>query len=108
MIVSSEVILGKIFKNIWLSDLQLNIPTMTNEECLLYYQENVVITKEESINIILNTAYQNNDSWKNERSKRITGTTCYHQLYTYSKNKAPNWNKKVMSITNRHKHVLKQ
>lgn len=36
------------------------------------------------------------DSWLRERKYRITGSTCYG-LYTYTKNKNPNWSKKCIN-----------
>lgn len=43
---------------------------------------------------------ESNEMWKNERRIRITGTTCY-PLYTHSKNKNPNWEKKCNAHLNK-------
>ena len=37
--------------------------------------------------------FKNKISWKQERQFRVTGSRCY-ALYTYTKNKAPNWEQK--------------
>lgn len=37
------------------------------------------------------------DYWQKARKFRITGSICY-QIYTYTKNKKPNWSKKCCDI----------
>ena len=37
---------------------------------------------------------QNSASWQKERKVRLTASRCY-ELFTYSKNKSPNWPKKI-------------
>lgn len=45
----------------------------------------------------LETQEQNTNLWLSERKKRITGSTCY-QLYTYTSNKNPDWDKKIKRL----------
>lgn len=45
------------------------------------------------------TIGQQNNAWKIERRKRITASSAY-KLYTYTKNKNPNWRKKISDYVN--------
>lgn len=62
-----------------------------------FYLEKVVVTKEEAINICILTTKQQNDLWRQARKCRITGSVCY-ELYTYTRNKNPDWNGKVQKV----------
>ena len=42
----------------------------------------------------INFENQNSASWQKERKVRLTASRCY-ELFTYSKNKNPNWPKKM-------------
>ncbi|XP_054711621.1 uncharacterized protein LOC129221191 [Uloborus diversus] len=60
------------------------------------FKEKVCVGQEEAQNLA--SLKQHSDEWFCERRKRITGSTCY-SLFTYARNKNPNWKKKVQSIT---------
>lgn len=66
----------------------------------LFYSTNVVVTKEKCVEICLATTKQSDSwEWTIERKKRITASNCYG-LYTYTKNKSPDWAKKAQSHIN--------
>lgn len=52
-----------------------------------------------SLSINKKTLLQNNIYWKNERRLRITASQCY-SLYTYTRNKNPDWDKKMLNYVN--------
>lgn len=52
-----------------------------------------------SLSIHNKTLAQNNFYWKQERRLRITASQCY-SLFTYTKNKNPDWEKKISSYIN--------
>ncbi|KAB0790239.1 hypothetical protein PPYR_15428 [Photinus pyralis] len=64
-----------------------------------YFRENIAVSIETALDIAMTTVEQNNDIWKNHRKLRITGSRCY-ELFTYCKNKDPNWKKKLFNIIN--------
>lgn len=55
------------------------------------------MTKDSAKQLALNTVCQNNSLWSDERKRRITGSNCY-SIFTYTKNKNPDWAKKVQSL----------
>lgn len=64
-----------------------------------FYEQNVQKNTEEIIKICDQTKNQDNSAWRMHRSIRITGSSCY-ELFTYFKNKNPDWNKKIESYLN--------
>lgn len=52
-----------------------------------------------SLSIHNKTLPQNNVYWKEERRLRITASQCY-SLFTYTKNKNPDWEKKISNYVN--------
>ncbi|CAG9834158.1 unnamed protein product [Diabrotica balteata] len=55
-----------------------------------FYNKEIFVNHENSINLCRATISQSGEVWRNARRMRITGTTCYN-VYTYCKNKNPNW-----------------
>ena len=66
-------------------------------ELLEFYDRTVKVAKEKSVHIASNTVGQADELWFQERFIRITGSKCY-SLFTYSKNKKPDCNKKLETI----------
>nr|XP_029712998.1 uncharacterized protein LOC115257492 [Aedes albopictus] len=64
-----------------------------------FYEKKVVKTVAEIIKICEQTKCQDNNAWRLHRSIRVTGSSCY-ELFTYSKNKNPDWTKKIQSYLN--------
>lgn len=65
-----------------------------------FYSSQVVCDTRRSVMICLETVTQSsNEKWKFERRKRITASQCYG-LFTYAKNKNPDWGKKINSYIN--------
>ncbi|XP_026285705.1 uncharacterized protein LOC113211528 [Frankliniella occidentalis] len=62
-----------------------------------YYRENVVVSEVEARNIFLDSTGQNNAVWDAAKYGRVTGSISY-ALYTYYKNKNPDWGKKIESV----------
>lgn len=60
-----------------------------------FYNENVLVNINSSIEIA--KFHQSEPKWLNERKKRITASNAY-ALYTYAKNKIPNWQKKIENL----------
>ena len=62
-----------------------------------YYDKFVCVSEEEARNLCLHTVGQSNDLWEKARYGKVTGSICY-ELFTYSKNKKPQWAKKLERI----------
>lgn len=62
-----------------------------------YYLTNVVINKEQAIDICNKTLNQSGPIWKKMRQCRITGTSAYN-FFTYAKGKNSDWGSKVKSV----------
>lgn len=62
-----------------------------------YYDNNVKIGDDASLNMCLSTVGQDNDLWDYYRFGRITGSVSY-PLFTYSKNKNAKWKQKLESV----------
>lgn len=71
---------------------QLDVTCTSN-----FYNENVKLIHSESVTLFMKTLGQSNDTWKKARMCRITGSICY-EICTYTRNKSPDWNKKVETI----------
>lgn len=100
--ISPEILAGKEYlEKIFMSvDLQLNDLNFTSPEASQFYNKYVMCSKEQSMILNENTISQNISSeWKKQRSLRITASKCY-TLYTYSKSKNQNWDKKCNSYIN--------
>lgn len=67
------------------------------EQRYKFYTENVMLTEDEAILMCKQTQLQNTELWLFERKKRITASKCY-DLYTYSRNKNPDWPLKISKI----------
>lgn len=63
-----------------------------------FYTEHISIDADGAINICKDS-FDNRGVWLSVRSKKVTGYVCY-PLYTYSTNKNPDWNKKIIQIYN--------
>lgn len=68
----------------------------TSDDHRKFYETNVVKSFTEISDICMHTKYQDNSSWRMNRSIRITGSSCY-ELYTYYRNKNADWTKKIQS-----------
>jgi YqaJ-like viral recombinase domain len=64
-----------------------------------FFMKNVQITNEEAMELCASTVQQNGPLWMRERKLRITGSVCY-SIFTYVKNKSPDWGKKLDSLMN--------
>jgi YqaJ-like viral recombinase domain len=73
--------------------IQLPEVDLSDADLLKFFDENVKIDLKSATELNKMTSTQNNPLWKNARKLRITASTCY-SLYTYSKNKNPDWEKK--------------
>lgn len=62
-----------------------------------FYKQYVLVDLDESLSISESTSAQNSMQWSLERSKRICASKAY-ELYTYTRNIAPNWRRKVMGL----------
>lgn len=62
---------------------------------LAFYQQHILVDFDKSLSISKNTEKQCTAEWHLERNKRIKASKAY-ELYTYTRNKNPNWRKKVM------------
>lgn len=70
-------------------------PNSTEKKIINFYNLSICVEKERALEIFELTMGQNTIIvWHSERAKRITASNCY-TLYTYSKNKNPNWPKKI-------------
>lgn len=77
-----------------------NLPTVVlNVQEEKYYNKNIIISKEEAINLAVVTVGQQNFIWQSARQCRITASHCY-ELYTYFYNKNPDWDKKIDKYLN--------
>nr|XP_042911498.1 uncharacterized protein LOC122272199 [Parasteatoda tepidariorum] len=90
--LEESAVLEKVFST---SLAIINIPNL-DDVTAKFFQEKVCLTKQEVRNLALQK--QGSNSWICERKKRITGSTCY-SLFTYSRNKNPDWKKKIASAT---------
>jgi YqaJ-like viral recombinase domain len=68
---------------------------IVNGELREYYKNSVELDFDKSVAI--QTAGQSSNTWSKERKIRITASVCY-SIFTYSKNKKPDWDKKIGSI----------
>ncbi|KFM74500.1 hypothetical protein X975_05303, partial [Stegodyphus mimosarum] len=69
------------------------------DDLAAYYLAEIKTDINTAISLAQETVGQNNDIWVRERRKRFTGSNCY-ELFTYSKNKSPCWEKKLNNIYN--------
>lgn len=87
-----KIIFEKQVKNkyhFWLNTINVN----TKNCCQRLYEDKFpVLGIDNAILVCINTRF-NFAVWVNERKFRITGTKCY-EIFTYSKNKNPDWDKK--------------
>ncbi|XP_052566501.1 uncharacterized protein LOC128093505 [Culex pipiens pallens] len=65
-----------------------------NEEEQLFFESNVLQTSQQIVQTAINTQTQSTNVWKIQRTRRITASSCYG-LYTYLKNKNPDWSSKI-------------
>lgn len=82
--------------------LRKHIPlmqSMLEESFRKNFFEKVAKNVDDAIAICKATLSQASALWLVERKLRITGSICY-SLYTYSKNKTPDWPKKIKSLYN--------
>lgn len=70
-----------------------------NDNELDYYNSNMTTDINRSAEIAVSTREQNSNEWMFQRSTRITASSCY-KLYTYLRNKTPNWTKKIDNYWN--------
>ncbi|XP_055836660.1 uncharacterized protein LOC129905250 [Episyrphus balteatus] len=70
--------------------------SIKNETYKILFETKIKKSKEEAIQICKKTLSQSSFEWLQERRLRITGSISY-QLFTYSKNKNPDWPKKIAS-----------
>lgn len=66
-------------------------------ELLTYYNENVAVSTQQSVMLASNTVTQCEQEWETARKVRITGTKVY-PLFTYSRNKKPEWIEKIKKL----------
>lgn len=66
----------------------------SSQELSEYYENTVVVDIDSIIRIALSTQTQSTNEWKIHRSMRITASSAY-TLFTYLKNKNPDWHKKL-------------
>lgn len=92
----AEVYLEIIFQT---HDLNLNGLNFLSEDLKDFYENCVKTDEQKSLSINKKTLPQNNIYWKEERRLRITASQCY-SLFTYTKNKKPDWDKKISSYIN--------
>ena len=71
--------------NIWPKYLKDFTMTINCREQAIYFNQFVCLKAEQPKEILLHTVMQSNDTWLQERKKRITGCICYN-LYTFMKN----------------------
>lgn len=95
-ISEADEFLKIIFKN---HNLNLNGLDFPSENLKDFYENCVKSNELKSLSINKKTLPQNNIYWKEERRLRITASQCY-SLYTYTKNKKPDWNKKILNYIN--------
>jgi putative phage-type endonuclease len=62
-----------------------------------FYNNKVKISLEAATDLNQNTSSQNTVLWATERKLRITASSCY-SIFTYSKNKTTNWQKKYSDL----------
>lgn len=68
-----------------------------------FYNQHVLVDFDKSLTILESTNSQNTAEWHLERSKRIKASIAY-ELYTYTRNKSPNWGRKVLQYLKPSKH----
>ncbi|KAK3920208.1 Trigger factor [Frankliniella fusca] len=95
-VIQNEHVLVKRVQE--LSNNLLNKCTPAQQQ---YYRESVMVTKKEALSIFLDSTGQNNAVWDAARYGRVTGSICY-ELFTYYRNKNPDWNKKINAIFGPH------
>ncbi|XP_058453388.1 uncharacterized protein LOC131431586 isoform X1 [Malaya genurostris] len=59
-----------------------------------YFDQYIQVDVDMSVRMALETKDQNTNSWKINRTKRITASSAY-KLFTYLRNKNPDWSKKI-------------
>ena len=62
-----------------------------------YYDKFVRVNAVDALKICERTENQDNYDWDEARFGRVTGSVCY-SLYTYSKNKQADWEKKLKAV----------
>lgn len=72
----------------------LTILTVSSPQLHNFYMSEIVLTVEQAVHIAEQTIYQNCTHWRNARKKRITASRAY-SLFTYIKNKRPDWTNKI-------------
>ncbi|XP_021711429.1 uncharacterized protein LOC110679851 isoform X1 [Aedes aegypti] len=80
--------------NLNLSKIYVQDCNMSSFEQSEYYKNYVNVDITKVIRIALETRDQSTNDWKIHRTKRITASSAY-KLFTYLKNKNPDWGKKI-------------
>lgn len=72
----------------------LTILSVSSPELHDFYMSEIVLTFEQAVHIAEQTLYQKCIHWRYARKKRITASRAY-SLFTYNKNKHPDWTQKI-------------
>lgn len=64
--------------------------TILSKEHEKFYMQSICFTENVTVELCDSTKQENSAEWLLERKERITASKCY-ELFTYTKNKAPNW-----------------
>lgn len=67
---------------------------ITSSKHVEYFEKFVTVDITKVVRIALETRNQSTNDWKIHRTKRITASSAY-KLFTYLRNKHPDWNKKI-------------
>lgn len=70
-----------------------------SDEIHSFYLRSIAVGVDAAISIERETRSQNGSRWHMERQKRITASTA-RPIFTYAKNKSPNWSQKVLKHLN--------
>jgi len=63
----------------------------------LYFDTFVKVSPADALQLCIKTIDQCCEEWERARRVRMTGSVCY-SLFTYSKNKKPDWPKKIENV----------
>ncbi|XP_058816768.1 uncharacterized protein LOC131680059, partial [Topomyia yanbarensis] len=79
-----------------MNDIAIKPASICSDNEKAYFEKYIKVDIKKSIMIAIETEDQNTIAWKIHRASRITASSCY-SLFTYIKNKSPNWDKKIES-----------
>ncbi|XP_042901046.1 uncharacterized protein [Parasteatoda tepidariorum] len=93
----SEMLLSSIFHRKVITDEEVAALKIDDVADKRLFECFIQLDYEKAKDLAVSAVRQEDKRWKEERARRITGSICY-DLYTYTSNKNPDWERKLLSL----------